>query len=450
LAVRSEIRTLGRLALPVVLAQMGMMLLGLVDVRMVGHLGSVELSAVALADTVLFGSLILGIGIVMGIDPIVSQSHGAGEGKVAGLALQRGIVLGILVSVPLAAVWLNTGPILRLLGQDAHHANIAQVYTGAQVFSIPMVLIFTALRQYQQGRADMITPLLAVLLANPVNLLLNWVLIFGNLGFPALGVFGAGLATGLSRTFMMLALAALIFMRGRHRGAWVPWSRAAWDPQGLKQVLRYGVPVGMQYGLEVWAFSASTLFAGRLAHPSVAAHIIVLKIASFTFMVPLGISHAAATRVGNLLGARDRPAAQRAAQVALAMGGGVMLLGAAAFILFGEPLARIFTTDGDVVALCVAIFPIAAAFQLFDGTQAVGGGILRGMGNPRPAALFNLVGYYALALPLSWWLGFQKGLGLRGVWWGLAAGLAVVAVCFVVWITLRGPARARRIALSPR
>ncbi|MHC4932358.1 MAG: MATE family efflux transporter [Planctomycetota bacterium] len=448
-ALHSEIRALARLAWPVVLTQMSMMMLGLVDTRMVGHLGSVELSAVGLADAIMFGSLILGMGLVMGIDPIVSQAHGAGEGKLAGLAMQRGIVLGVVASVPLTVVWLHTEEILLLLGQDRQLASLAQVYADAQIFSIAPVLVFMAMRQYLQGRGDVTTPLWVAVLANPLNVLFNWALIFGHLGLPALGVTGAGLATGLSRLFMVVALAALLFGRGKHRGAWTPWSRASFSWAGQRQVLRYGIPVGAQYGLEVWAFSCSNLMAGLLMHPAVAAHIVVLKLASFTFMVPVGISHAGAVRVGNLLGARDRHGAQRAAWVALTLGGGVMLFAALTFILFGRPLASIFTGDEEVIALCLAIFPIAAAFQLFDGTQAVGGGILRGMGNPRPAALANLVGFYLLAIPMAWWLGFERGLGLPGVWWGYAAGLAAIAILLVAWIAVRGPSRVRRLAISP-
>jgi MATE family multidrug resistance protein len=327
-ALRSEIRALSRLAWPVVLTQMAMMMLGLVDTRMVGHLGSVELSAVGLADAIMFGSLILGMGLVLGIDPIVSQAHGAGEGKLAGLALQRGIVLGVVASIPLTLVWLHTEEILLLLRQDRQLASLAQVYADAQMFSIAPVLVFMAMRQYMQGRGDVITPLWVAILANPLNVLFNWALIFGHLGLPAMGVTGAGLATGFSRVFMVVALAALLFGRGKHRGAWTPWSRDSFSWSGQRQVLRYGIPVGAQYGLEVWAFSCSNLMAGLLMHPAVAAHIIVLKLASFTFMVPVGISHAGSVRVGNLLGARDRPGAQRAAWVALAMGGGVMLFAA--------------------------------------------------------------------------------------------------------------------------
>jgi MATE family multidrug resistance protein len=288
----------------------------------------------------------------------------------------------------------------------------------------------------------MMPPLWIILGANARNAFLNWVLIFGHLGAPAMGVAGAGTATGITRSMMAAGLALLVFGRGLHRGAWTPWSRAMFDRAGLGRVVAVGAAIAVQIGLEMWAFNASTLVAGRLGATTAAAHIVVLKLASFAFMVPLGVSVAAATRVGNRIGAGDPRGAQRAALVSLALGAGVMCVSALAFLLFPRALAGFFTGSGEVVAVAASIFPIAAAFQIFDGTQAVGSGVLRGMGTPRPAAIFNLVGYYVLALPLGLILAFPAGMGLPGIWIGLSGGLAVVAVLLLAWIVYRGPARA--------
>ena len=191
--------------------------------------------------------------------------------------------------------------------------------------------------------------------------------------------------------------------------------------------------------LEMWAFQAATLIAGRLGEAELAAHTVVLNVASVTFMVPLGVGMAATTRVGNLLGAGRPDGAQRAAWVALATGAGVMTGSAVLFVVLRHAIPVLYTTDVDVRVLAASIFPVAAAFQLFDGVQVVGSGVLRGMGSTRPAALFNLIGYYVLALPLAAWLTFTLDLGLRGIWWGLAIGLATVAVLLSAWIHRRGP-----------
>ena len=269
----------------------------------------------------------------------------------------------------------------------------------------------------------------------------NWALIFGNLGMPALEIVGAGVASGITRAFMMIAMVVLVWKGKLLEGAWIPWSRRALDGKGLREVLGHGWPVGLQFSLEVWAFQIMTLLAGRLGQNELAAHSIVLNVASVSFMVPLGISMAAVTRVGNLLGAGQAPQAQRAAWVARGMGATVMLFSAAIFISVPQWIGRLYTDDPTVLGLAATIFPIAAAFQLFDGTQVVGGGVLRGMGSTRPAAFFNLVGYYFLSLPLAGWMTFSRGWGLAGLWWGLVLGLATVATMLVVWIHRRGPAR---------
>lgn len=440
MTIREEIRTLVRLAWPVVASQIGLIFFGLVDMGMLGRVGAPQMAASALADACLFGTMILGVGLVMGIDPMVSQAHGGGRGEEVGRALQHGIVLALLATVPLTLLWSNVDRMLLLLGQTRELAALGQAYAAPQVWSIAPGLVFGALRAYVQGRGLMTPPLFVILGANLLNALLNWVFIFGHLGIPAMGIAGAGLATGISRTALPVGLALVVFGRGLHHGAWTPWSRAAYG-EGLRRAFSVGFPVAFQIALEMWAFNLCTFIAGIIGAATAAAHAVVLKLASLAFMMPLGISVAAATRVGNRIGAGDRPGAQRAAFVALGLGAGVMCLSALAFLLLPRPLAALFTPKRDVIAIALTIFPIAAAFQVFDGTQAVGGGILRGMGTPRPAAIFNLLGYYVLALPLGWVLAFDAGLGLRGIWIGLAFGVAVVAALLLGWIVYRGPAR---------
>jgi len=438
--VRREVRILATLATPMVLTQLGMLTMGLVDTYMVGKLGPEALAAVALGHVWTFGTLVPFMGIMMGIDPLVSQAHGARQGERAGRALQWASVLALVLTPPLAAVWASAGPALRLLGQDPGLVEGAAGYARASIPGIAPFLLFTAVRHYLQGRERMTAPLVVIGIANLLNALLNWTLIFGNLGLPALGIRGAGLATALARLFMLAMLVGILVAFRMHRGAWVPWSRASFHPRGLRTVLRYGIPVGAQFAMEVWAFNAAALLAGLLGNLELAAHIIVIRVASFSFMMPVGIAIAAATRVGNLIGANDRPRAQLAAWVAIVLGAAVMLLWAALFLALRHEIPALFTDDAAVIALGAVAFPVAAAFQLFDGTQAVAAGVLRGMGTTRPAAVFGLVGFWILGLPLAWAFAFPLELGLAGIWWGLAAGLGAVAVMLVAWIRKRGPA----------
>lgn len=437
-----ELRRLVALSIPIAVTQLGNVMLGVVDVLMLGRVGREELDAAALGNLWLTATLVLGTGVVLGLDPLVAQAHGAGDGRRLGMLLQRGVVVALLVSVPVMLLWTLTGPVLEWFGQAPHLAAEAQRYALVQLPGAAAILVYAAMRAYLQGRGIAGPAMRVVLLANLVNIAADYWLIFGGLGVPALGVAGAGLATGLVRVFMVAALAWVIVRRGLHVGAWVPWSRAALDRRELAKIASLGFGVGMQIGLEVWAFQVAMLLAGWLGEAPLAAYSVVINLASTSFMVPLGIGMAAAVRVGNLIGAGRPREAQRAAWVALGLGGAVMCASAVAFVVWREELPALFGVDPAVQALAAGTLPIAAAFQVFDGVQAVGCGVLRGMGWMRPAAVANLLGYWALALPLAYWLAFAGGQGVHGLWWGLTAGLLAVAVGLVWWIGVRGPASA--------
>jgi multidrug resistance protein, MATE family len=435
----AELRRLAVLAAPMVAIQVGTMLMGVVDTIMVGGIGSGAIAAAALGNVWVMGTLVIGLGVTLGIDPLLTQAHGAGDGRAVGLVLQRGLVVAAIASVPTAMLWFWTEDVLVLAGQSPHLAKMAHSYVIVQWPSVFGFLGFTALRSYLQGRSLIAPALWVTLFANLGNVALNWLLIYGKLGVPALGLVGAGIATGVTRSLMFVGLALLIWRLGLHRGAWQPWSRAALDGPGLRQIFVLGLPVGAQLGLEMWAFQAATLLAGWLGEDPLAAHTVVISLASMSFMVPLGISMAAVTRIGNLLGAGQPQAAQRAAWVALGMGAGVMCGSALGFITLRSLLPQGYSSDPSVLAIAAGLMPIAGAFQLFDGTQVVGGGILRGMGRTRPAALFNLLGYYLLGLPVAYYLAFEVGMGVAGIWWGLTLGLMIVALLLVAWIGVRGP-----------
>ncbi len=443
-----EMRQLVALGGPAAFTQVGLMLMGVVNTIMVGRLGVHELDAASLGNVWLYGTILIGMGLMFGLDPILAQAHGARDGERVGVTLQQGLVLALITSVPLALAWLVTEPVLVLLGQRPALAAAAHDFLAVQIPSIPAFLAFGVLRQYLQSRGVVMPAVWLVVLGNCFNVLGNWVLIFGNLGFPALGLVGAGVATAATRVFMLAAMLAVILLARLHEGAWVPWSRRALHGRDLARVVKYGLPVAVQLGLETWAFQVATLIAGRLGETQLAAHTIVLNLASLSFMMPMGLSIGAAVRVGNLIGAGERERAQHAAHVALGLGAAVMLLSAGAFVGLRWLLPALYTDELAVITTAASILPIAAAFQLFDGVQVVGGGILRGTGKTVPAAVFNLVGYYVLALPLAAWLTFPAGLGLTGIWWGLVLGLAVVATALVLWVVRYGPARTTTRAIG--
>ncbi len=432
-SVRDEARMLVRLSGPAVGGQVGGMLLGVVDTVMLGRYSADALAAAAVANVWVWGTLVLAEGVVRGIEPIVAQAHGAGDGARAGRALQLGLVLALVLSVPVALLWLLTETVLLAAGQDADVARLAHRYVVVQIPSIPFHAGWMAVRGWLHGRTLMQAPMWVVLAANVWHAFLNWVLIYGNLGAPELGAVGAALSTTLSRMLNFGALCALVRWLELERGAWGPFRLTALGAD-LPRVLALGLPFGLQIALEVWAFSGATLVAGRLGVEAIASHQIVLNMASLTFMVPLGLSLGAATRVGNLVGAGDPHGVRNATRAAVLLAAAVMAAFGAAFVLLREQLPAVYTTDPRLIARCALILPIAAAFQIFDGVQVVGAGILRGMGRTQAPALANAVGYYAIGLPLGWWLAFERGYGLPGVWWGLALGLAVVSSSLLFWI----------------
>ncbi len=441
----SLVRKLFTIAGPVVLTQLGMMGFGVVDTLMLGRVGVAELDAAALGNLWLWGTAIFGIGVIFGLDPIIAGAFGRGDEDRATLALQRGWTVATLISVPLiAGVWIAE-EVLLLAGQDPELAAAAEGYLTIQSWSVLPLLWFYALRQYLQARELVATALWVTLAANVANVVGNQLLIFGfELGpveLPGYGLRGAGLASAITRAALAVGLLVWARRRGELRAGWVP-GRAAFEARGLVEILRFGIPVGLQYTLEIWAFQLATLIAGELGRIELAAHTIVLNLASVTFMVPLGISFSASTIIASLVGAGRREAAQRTAWLAIATGGGVMLISAVVLISTRRLLPGLYTDDPRVIALAATIVPIAAAFQLFDGVQVVGGGILRGTGDTLPAAVFNALAYYGVALPLAAYLVLRLGFGLPAVWWALALGLALVAGTLLVWVRVRGPARA--------
>ncbi len=442
-SARDDLRRLLAIALPITLYQVGSMMLGVVDMLMVGHVGTDAVAAASLGLLWTNGTWILGLGVVLGVDPLISQAHGAQDGRGVAIAFQRGLVVAALVSVPVAIAWGFARPVLIALGQSPDLATHAARFVWVQIPTLPFYMATTAVQMYLVNRGRPIPIVVVVVVGNLFNALLDWVLIYGHLGVPALGLTGSGIATATTRLAMFGLLVGMVRMLKLHEGAWIPWGPHAFDVAGWKQIARIGLPTGITYFLEIWAFQVATLLAGRLGRVELAAHAIVLNMASLAFMIPMGIAAGAATRVGHLIGEGDPRRAQRTAHLALAVGAAAMVGSASIFALFRHQLPRLYGAEPMVAALAATILPIAATFQIFDGTQGVGGGILRGMGRTRPAAVFNLVGYYLLALPLAATFAFKQHMGLAGLWWGLALALALIAFMLVVWIVFRGPRTVR-------
>jgi MATE family multidrug resistance protein len=432
-----------RLAVPVAFSNVGMIAMGVVDQLLLGHHGTRELAAAGLGNPWIFGTVMFANGILLGLDPIIAQAHGAGDGERSARAFHSGLVLAGVLSIPVAIAWLFTEQVLVAAGQDPELAKLATSFVHAQIPSIPFLLGSTALSRYLQNREHVRQTVVVMAVANLVNALAAWALIYGHFGAPQLGVTGAGIATAATRMASALTLVAWTRAFRLHQGAWAPFGAHAFAWRNQREILALGVPIAFQTCTEMWAFGFANYIAGPLGASQLAAHQIAMQFASITFMIPLGISQAVTIRAGNLIGAGDLGAAARAGWLGIAGSAAFMALAAATFILGRDVLPHAFTRDAAVIAACAAILPIAGAFEIFDGTQAAACGMLRGMGRPMPATLANIAGYWVIALPVGGYLALRTPLGLRGLWIGLLLGLILVAVALVLWLRENAP-RARR------
>ena len=416
-----ELRKLLRLAAPIAISQAGYALMGLTDTAVVGRLGAPALGAIGLANGLFFGVAVIGVGAMMGLDPLFAQALGAGdEGRARGLIWQGlwlSVGVTLLLALPIAALPL----LLEPAGIEPLVARQARLFLWLRLPGLWPLLGFAALRAYLQSAHRLRALLIATVVANLANLGLDIVLVFGKLGFPALGAPGAGLATSLC-AFLQFAIVALV----AHGG---PPARPRLAD--MKKALSVGIPVGLQMGAEVGVFALVGLLAGRLGARALAAHQVALSLASFTFCFALGIGQAGSVRVGWNVGARDTPAARRSGLSAFAGGALVMSVAALSFWLIPAQLARLLSDQQEVIDAAVPLLWVCAFFQISDGIQGVGAGVLRGAGDTRFPFLANLVGHYAIGMPVAIVLAFWFGMGVIGLWWGLCAGLTAVAIALL-------------------
>jgi MATE family multidrug resistance protein len=436
-APRAELPALLRLAAPLIAGQAGNQLMSFVDTAFVGRLGPAALGGVGIGNGLYFALTIVGMGCVMGMDPLVAQAHGAGELGHARRIYWQGVRVALLVGVPLTALVSLTPLLLGPAGVNPETAAQTRLYLIGRLPNVVPFLLFSAARSYLQAH-DVTRPIVvSMVVSNVVNFFGDALLIYGDealawvglapLGVPRLGVLGAGLASSASSVLSAVVLARAIAALDAPPD---PGRRRA-DARIILQVFRLGRPLGLQLLAEVGVFALVGVLAGRLGKVPSAGHQVALTLASFTFTVALGVSSATAVRVGQAVGRADTPGARRAGFTGLALGAAFMACSAIAFVSAPRALAHLLSDDAAVIAAAAPLLMIAAVFQIFDGLQGVGAGALRGAGDTRAPLWANLVGHYAVGLPLALLLCFGRGLGAAGLWWGLSAGLITVALGLV-------------------
>lgn len=444
--LRAEWRALTAIAFPVVVIQVGLMFMGVVDTLMMGHVSARALASVALGNLYVFSLLVIAMGALMSLDPLVSQAVGARDHLGVKRAIQRGLVLSLGLGAIMMTLMLPAGPLLRLFRQPAEVIPDAALYCHISIAGLVPFLLFVVLRQSLQAIGRLAPIVFTIIVANVVNAAGNWILIYGKLGSPALGVAGSAIATVIGRWTMFFMLLALSWKLLRPYLGELDAGTFARAP--LYRMLALGLPIGFQQFLEVGAFAAVGLLMGTFGAVQVASHQIAINMAALTFMVPLGVSAAAAVRVGNAVGAEDAPRARRSAQLSYLVGAAFMTLTGMLFLALPGQLAALFTRDAALIAIAASLIPIAGVFQIFDGLQAVGAGVLRGMGDTRVPLVAMACGYWLIGVPVSVFLAYRTGLGPQGLWWGFVAGLASVAFFLLIRVRVLFRRGVRRLHLD--
>jgi MATE family multidrug resistance protein len=423
-----------RLALPLIFAELGWMSMGLVDTIMVGRLpeSAIAIGATGLGQSLYHMLAIFGGGLLLGMDTFVSQAHGRNDVRDARFTLVNGLVLALILT-PLLMVAVSCWPFLmRSFGISLELVGPMQPFLSALNWGTLPLLTYFALRRYLQARDVAVPITFALVSANIVNAVGDYALIYGHLGFRAYGIVGSGWSTCFARIYMAVILGITLWWvekRGKLVSKESPPTHAdrlRVDVRRIVALLRLGLPSSAQILLEIGAFSAATALCARLGPVQLSGHEIALNCAAFTFMVPLGISSAAAVRVGQNLGRGDAGGAHRAGWSAVLLGVGFMSCSGLCFVFFPRLLARGFSPDPNVVKVGATLLLVAAAFQLFDGLQVVTTGALRGAGDTKTPMYANFIGYWVIGLPLGCVLAFPLGWGALGIWIGLCCGLMIV------------------------
>jgi multidrug resistance protein, MATE family len=435
------------LAYPVMLSQLGQVLVGVADSMMVGRLGAEPLAAASLGNSIFFVVLMFGIGVSMAITPLVAMADGEKRHKRIGRLLQHGFHINMAVGIMLTLLIVFFSPLLHYMNQPQQVVEFALPYLLIITVSLLPFMVFQTFRQFAEGLSQTKQAMFITIFCNVLNVFLNWLLIYGNWGFPEMGLNGAGWATLISRVLMGILMGYYILKAQRFSHFKFRFNFKGISFPMLSKMIRIGFPTGFQYIFEVSAFSSAAIMMGWIGVNALAAHQIAINLASISYMMASGLSAAAMVRVGNQLGKKNILGLRQAGFTAFIMVALFMSVFAILFITFKNFLPSLYIDDPEVITMTASLLIIAALFQLSDGIQVVGLGALRGMADVKMPTLITLVAYWVVGLPLGYVLGFGLGFGAAGIWYGLLIGLTITG--FLLLYRFHVLSKRKLLAIQP-
>ncbi|MBU0559736.1 MAG: MATE family efflux transporter [Bacteroidetes bacterium] len=417
-----------KLAMPIAIGQLSHVMLGVVDSLMVGQIGAIPLAASALVNGLFFLILIFGIGMTTAITPLVAIKIGSKKNEECGIILRQALLVNIVFSVILMVCTYAFSEIIQFLNQPPEVVVYAQSYMKLLSYSILPFIIFQAYRSFIEGLSLTKPAMYINISANFVNAFLNWIFIFGNLGFPRMELDGAGYATLFTRCFIAVTIFIYVINKNEFKQYNPSLKFRGINLPVIKKIIRIGLPTGFQMFFEVGAFSFSAIMIGWIGAKELAAHQIAISLASITFMFILGISAAATIRVGNEVGRKDQTELRKAGFTAIIIAASIMAFFGSSFIALRNFLPTLFIDDVEVISIAASLLIVAAFFQISDGVQALGMGVLRGMTDVKVPMYIAFVAYWMIGIPLGYVLGFVFNFGVVGIWVSLSIGLSTAAI----------------------
>jgi len=425
---KQNIKETIKLALPISIGQLGHILMAVTDTIMVGHLGAMQLAAASVANAVFSTFMIFGLGLSIAITPITAVYVGAKDTNKLKSLLYTSLIINMIagIIILLAIIWGSN--YLAYLNQPKDVTILMKSYFQVIGISILPIMLFQSYKQFLEGLSDVKSAMYINLLANVANIILNWVLIYGKFGFPALGLLGAGIATLLTRTIMSISFWGYFQFNNKYKQLFASLSSRLFEKAITKKILSIGLPLAGQMVTEVAAFSFIGIMVGWIGTNELAAHQIALNMASSTFMIMIGISSAGTVRVGNALGEKNFSKVKVAGYTAISICIAIMFIFGLVFVLLNNYLPYIYIQDINVINITAKLLLIAAAFQIFDGWQASSAGVLRGLGDVTIPAIIIFIAYWVIGIPLGYYLAFTLKWSVYGIWASVVISLIFVAV----------------------